>query len=95
MQQRKKPAYSGNNRRSLEDRRNKDFGPPVGWRERRRAVERRLPELVEGAISHSEWEEQWHAFRARLASKQAALPAEKEADGQPHVDVPLVQVEKV
>jgi hypothetical protein len=40
-------------RRSGEDRRSEDCGPPSGWRERRRNVERRRPEVRE--ISFSEW----------------------------------------
>ncbi len=41
------------NRRAGEDRRNEDKGPPAGWSERRRAVERRRPEVRE--ISFAEW----------------------------------------
>jgi hypothetical protein len=40
-------------RRTGEDRRAEDCGPPSGWRERRRNVERRRPEVRE--ISFSEW----------------------------------------
>lgn len=35
------------------DRRTSELGPPNGWRERRRSVERRLPEVKE--IPFSEW----------------------------------------
>jgi hypothetical protein len=42
-----------NNRRLVNDRRNIEAGPPKGWRERRRSVERRYPEVHE--ISFSEW----------------------------------------
>lgn len=35
------------------DRRGQDVGPPSGWRERRKAVERRLPEVLE--VPFSEW----------------------------------------
>ena len=41
------------NRRSGNDRRNEDQGPPSGWCERRRSVERRRPEVLE--ISFAEW----------------------------------------
>ena len=41
------------NRRAGEDRRSEDKGPPVGWSERRRTVERRRPEVRE--ISFAEW----------------------------------------
>lgn len=39
--------------RAGEDRRIKDKGPPNGWAERRKAVERRLPEVSE--VPFSEW----------------------------------------
>lgn len=39
--------------RSGDDRRVAELGPPAGWRERRKAVERRLPEVKE--IPFSEW----------------------------------------
>ena len=37
------------------ERRENDFGPPHGWRDRRRTVERRLPSVEEGLVSHKEW----------------------------------------
>jgi hypothetical protein len=40
-------------KRSGEDRRSKEAGPPDGWRERRKSVERRIPEVRE--IPFSEW----------------------------------------
>jgi len=42
-----------NDKRSGPDRREKEIGPPNGWRERRRTVERRVPEVRE--IPFSEW----------------------------------------
>ncbi len=42
-----------NNRRSVHDRREQELGPPKGWSERRKSVERRLPEVIE--IPFSEW----------------------------------------
>ncbi|WP_434515078.1 hypothetical protein AB6Q56_21730 [Dechloromonas sp. ARDL1] len=42
-----------NDKRSGSDRRQKEIGPPSGWRERRRTVERRVPEVSE--IPFSEW----------------------------------------
>lgn len=39
-----------NKPRSGRDRRNKDLGPPEGWKERRRQPERRLPEVEEISI---------------------------------------------
>jgi len=40
-------------KRSGQDRRSKEAGPPDGWRERRKSVERRIPEVCE--IPFSEW----------------------------------------
>jgi hypothetical protein len=40
-------------KRTGQDRRCKELGPPDGWRERRKAVERRIPEVRE--IPFSEW----------------------------------------
>ena len=42
-----------NEKRCCEDRRLDESGPPSGWRERRRTVERRQPEVRE--ITFSEW----------------------------------------
>lgn len=42
-----------NDKRMGEDRRTRELGPPDGWRERRKAVERRRPEVDE--IPFSEW----------------------------------------
>lgn len=42
-----------NDKRGGDDRRDQDQGPPNGWRERRRTVERRRPEVRE--IPFSEW----------------------------------------
>lgn len=42
--------------RMREDRRILENGPPSGWRERRKSVERRLPEVKE--VPFSEWLEQ-------------------------------------
>jgi len=36
-----------------QDRRDRDVGPPDGWRERRKSVERRIPEVRE--IPFSQW----------------------------------------
>ena len=43
--------------RMREDRRNLEKGPPNGWRERRKSVERRLPEVEE--VPFSEWLAHW------------------------------------
>jgi hypothetical protein len=41
------------NKRKSDDRRDSEIGPPEGWRDRRRGVERRLPLVQE--ISFQEW----------------------------------------
>ena len=53
---------SGNKRLGY-DRRNAEYGPPNGWRERRRTVERRRPEVHE--ISFSEWIATMRSFTVR------------------------------
>ena len=42
-----------NEKRMGDDRRAREFGPPDGWRERRKSVERRLVRVEE--IPFSEW----------------------------------------
>ena len=37
------------------DRRVDDIGPPSGWQDRRKRVERRIPEAVEIQFSEAEW----------------------------------------
>lgn len=39
-----------------EDRRLEDVGPPDGWRERRKHVERRIPTALEVEVSAEDWE---------------------------------------
>ena len=43
------------NRRCATDRRHTDYGPPSGWRERRRRTERRLPTLAEEELTESQF----------------------------------------
>jgi hypothetical protein len=47
----KKRNTRGNNL----DRREEDIGPPAGWRDRRRHVERRIPQTEEVEVSDEEW----------------------------------------
>lgn len=54
------------NRRAGQERRNEDLGPPSGWRDRRRSVERRMPEIREIAMPTDE-------FLAILMSTREAL----------------------
>lgn len=42
-------------RRSRQDRRRRDIGPPAGTPERRVIAERRLPQVHERIISDDEW----------------------------------------
>ncbi len=42
--------------RAVSDRRDDDFGPPGGWKERRRTTERRIPAVEETAMSEDEWQ---------------------------------------
>jgi len=51
-------------RRSTEDRRQSDGGPPDGWKERRRTVERRLP--VVGSLTEAEWLHHFELFHRAL-----------------------------
>ena len=50
-------------KRLIDDRRAQEIGPPDGWRERRRAVERRLPEVRE--LAFSEWLAQFRGYLAK------------------------------
>ncbi len=43
-------------RRNRIDRRQRDSGPPNGCADRRRLVERRLPQVEEALFSDAEWE---------------------------------------
>lgn len=64
-----------------QDRRNVDQGPPNGWKERRRTVERRLPSVEEDLISDHEWFRCMALFLARRRAEEKArrnaAPAEK------------------
>lgn len=45
------------------DRRNSESGPPAGWKERRRSVERRKPEVSEATL------DDWNAALARTIAR--------------------------
>ena len=62
--------------RKSEDRRIEDIGPPNGWRDRRRTVERRLPLVEESVISDAEWH---HYF---VAGKKAVKDTVDNALGE-------------
>ncbi len=42
-------------RSACNDRRVDDIGPPSGWLDRRKRVERRIPETVEIEVSEADW----------------------------------------
>jgi hypothetical protein len=44
-----------NERRAIDDRRIRDEGPPLGWMDRRRSTERRIPMIDEYEVSEAEW----------------------------------------
>ena len=65
-------AHCGTERRNRDDRRLSESGPPLGWRERRRTVERRLPAVKDDELSLNDWFE--HAV-AYLATQRAERDA--------------------
>ena len=42
-------------RKPPDDRRIEDVGPPTGWRDRRKGVERRIPVTEEVDVTDSQW----------------------------------------
>lgn len=77
-------------RRNSKDRRAQDMGPPKGWTDRRRSVERRLPLVEHDVISLGEWRVFFNAFRtmyglrmgdSALAANEARKP-ETEVESQ-------------
>ena len=60
-----------------EDRRIDDIGPPEGWRDRRKRVERRIPTSHEVEVSDAEWIE-YFANPAKNATNPAKKAAEDE-----------------
>ena len=69
---------SEDKRRPLEDRRIEDVGPPDGWRDRRRHVERRMPKAEEVAVSDDEWEAY---FGKHAAEGEGETPATDDEAG--------------
>jgi|GEM_PF-5619677 len=76
----------GIERRTLDDRRQRDIGPPDGLADRRRQAERRLPAAEETELSADEFARYFGAI-ARMADA-AASAANEEGSGHP----PLVPV---
>ena len=63
-----------------EDRRIEDVGPPSGWRDRRRHVERRIPKTEEVEVTDEEWAT-YFANPSRKSADQA--PAQVDAPDTP------------
>lgn len=59
--------------RDAHDRRQDDCGPPCGWNERRRMVERRLPVVKEDEISECEWFRAMAAFLSKRRAEGKAI----------------------
>lgn len=59
--------------RNICDRRVDDVGPPKGWKERRRSVERRMPTVNEDEFTRSEWFGQMAAFVDERAIQEEAI----------------------
>lgn len=64
--------------RKARDRRGDDGGPPCGWRERRIAVERRLPHVEEGVFSEADWFRRMARFISRRRAEESAAQNSKE-----------------
>ena len=60
-------------RRSRKDRRALDLGPPKGWLERRKSVERRLPSAQEAEISADEFAQYFGSARISANTNDAML----------------------
>lgn len=58
-----------NEKRAESDRRVAELGPPDGWRERRKTVERRRPEVQEIAFS------EWLSYRASQVLEESSEAA--------------------
>jgi len=67
--------------RDASDRRTEDGEPPLGWSERRRKVERRMPTVKEDEISQNEWFKRMAAFLAQRRAKKEAISRAFEALG--------------
>ena len=57
-------------RRHIEDRRLDELGPPEGWRDRRRSVERRM--ISVGEVGYEEWAaaQEEHAAHADVLDEE-------------------------
>ena len=59
-----------------EDRRIDDIGPPEGWRDRRKRVERRIPTSHEVEVSDAEWIEYFSNPAKKAAEDEHAAAAD-------------------
>ena len=59
--------------RKVSDRRVDDVGPPMGWKERRRSVERRMPTVNEDEFTRSDWFGQMAAFVDEKAAQEEEI----------------------
>lgn len=67
-------------RRAGIDRRHLDAGPPAGWQDRRRSVERRQPAVGTVQVSDDEWEKYFGtASRTKVAQPVGGDPQETAA----------------
>ncbi len=73
---------SADNRSGCEDRRIEDIGPPKGWRDRRKRVERRIPETVEIEVSEAEWSAYFerHSNQETCSNHQDSEGVERKTD---------------
>ena len=73
MMTRRHDTSAGQESRNASDRRAEDGEPPLGWSERRRKVERRMPTVKEDEISQNEWFKRMAAFLAQRRAKKEAI----------------------
>lgn len=62
-------------RRKEHDRRQREAGPPNGWRDRRKKAERRIPETAEYVVSEADWLRYFGHLPAQSAGNTKPSPA--------------------
>lgn len=67
----------------VKNRRNKEAGPPSGWKERRLAIEKRQPEVEEGCLD--EWEALMGKSHTQIATETQEEPSVTDWDGLKHL----------
>lgn len=73
MAEKRHEVSQGLDLRRLADRRQGDYGPPCGWRERRRNVERRMPIVREDEITQTEWFRRMATFLSQRKAERMAI----------------------